>query len=55
MTAIVSARDEVRVFPGRRDQVAHARDFVGQVLAGHPAAGDAVLPTSELATNARAP
>ena len=39
-------------FPGRRDQVRHARAFVARFLAGHPAADDAVLLVSELATNA---
>lgn len=41
-----------RVFPGRPDQVAHARRFVGRVLTGCPVADDAVLCVSELASNA---
>jgi hypothetical protein len=41
-----------RVFPGRPDQVAHARRFVGRILTGCPVADDALLCTSELASNA---
>ena len=41
-----------RVFPGRPDQVAHARRFVGRVLKGCPVADDALLCVSELASNA---
>ena len=40
------------VFPGRPDQVQRARKDVARHLAGHPAADDAVLITSELASNA---
>jgi serine/threonine-protein kinase RsbW len=40
------------VFPGRPDQVAHARRFVGRVLKGCPVADDALLCVSELASNA---
>src|SRR5208283_6006013 len=39
-------------FPGRRDQVRHARAFVARFLDGHPAADDAILLVSELAANA---
>jgi serine/threonine-protein kinase RsbW len=39
-------------FPGRHDQVRHARAFVARFLDGHPAADDAVLLVSELAANA---
>jgi anti-sigma regulatory factor (Ser/Thr protein kinase) len=42
----------MRVFPGRRDQVARARDFVAHVLSGTAAVDEAVLMTSEVATNA---
>jgi len=52
MTAAAIIRPRRRVFPGSGDQVARARLFVGQVLGGCPAAGDAVLLTSELVTNA---
>jgi anti-sigma regulatory factor (Ser/Thr protein kinase) len=52
MTATVEAQPKMRVFPGEAGQVAHARDFVERVLAGHPVADDAVLLTSELAANA---
>ena len=41
-----------RVFPGRPDQVAHARRFVGRALKGCPVADDALLCVSELASNA---
>jgi anti-sigma regulatory factor (Ser/Thr protein kinase) len=41
-----------RVFPGRPDQVRQARRFVARALAGCPAADDAVLCVSELASNA---
>jgi anti-sigma regulatory factor (Ser/Thr protein kinase) len=41
-----------RSFPGQPDQVALARHFVQGALAGCPALADAVLLTSELATNA---
>ena len=41
-----------RVFPGRPDQVAHARRFVGRALTGCPVADDALLCASELASNA---
>jgi anti-sigma regulatory factor (Ser/Thr protein kinase) len=42
----------LRAFPGHPDQVAHARHFVARALANCPAVPDAVLLTSELATNA---
>ena len=41
-----------RTFPGRRDQVAHARDFVRRKMRCCPALDEAVLLTSELCTNA---
>ena len=41
-----------RSFAGQPDQVAQARHFVQAALAGCPALADAVLLTSELATNA---
>jgi anti-sigma regulatory factor (Ser/Thr protein kinase) len=52
MTAMLAGPPVVRVFSGERDRVAHARHFVASLLAGHPAADEAVLLTSELATNA---
>ena len=52
MTAATIIRPRRRVFPGSGDQVGRARQFVGQVLGGCPAADDAVLLTSELVTNA---
>jgi anti-sigma regulatory factor (Ser/Thr protein kinase) len=41
-----------RVFPGRPEQVAHARRFVARMLDGCPVADDAQLCASELASNA---
>jgi serine/threonine-protein kinase RsbW len=41
-----------RPFPGRHDQVAHARDFVKQVVGCSPVLDEAVLLASELCTNA---
>jgi hypothetical protein len=42
-----------RAFPGRADQVAHARRFVRRAVGpGCPATGDVVLLTPELVTNA---
>jgi len=41
-------------FPGRPEEVRTARRFVAKSLNGCPAAGDAVLLVSELATNALA-
>src|SRR6266536_3504839 len=46
------ARARRRVFPGRNEQVAQARRFVGRVLDGCPVTDEAVLCVSELATNA---
>jgi hypothetical protein len=40
------------VFPGRTDQIRHARHQITRHLAGHPAAADAALIISELAANA---
>ncbi len=45
-------RPKRRVFPGRSDQVAHARRFVMRALDGCPMTDEAVLRVSELATNA---
>ncbi|HUZ56483.1 MAG TPA: ATP-binding protein [Streptosporangiaceae bacterium] len=41
-----------RTFPGHSDRVAAARQFVRESLGGQPCTADAVLLTSELATNA---
>jgi anti-sigma regulatory factor (Ser/Thr protein kinase) len=41
-----------RVFPGRPEQVAHARRFVARILGNCPVADDALLCASELASNA---
>jgi serine/threonine-protein kinase RsbW len=40
------------VLPGRPEAAAGARDFAGKVLAGYPAAGDAVTALNEMVTNA---
>ena len=40
------------VLPGRPESAAAARDFAGKVLAGYPAAGDAIAALNELVTNA---
>jgi anti-sigma regulatory factor (Ser/Thr protein kinase) len=45
-------RPKHRVFPGRPDQIAHARDFTRRVLGLCPVLDEAVLLVSELATNA---
>ena len=41
-----------RVFPGRHEQVAQARRFVGRALEDCPVSDEAILCVSELATNA---
>ena len=40
------------MFPGRADQIAHARDFTRRALGPCPVLDEAVLLVSELATNA---
>ena len=52
MTTVTMIRPTRRIFPGSPAQVAHARHFVGRVLDTCPVADDAVLLTSELASNA---
>jgi len=52
MTTVTIVRPTRRIFPGSPDQVACARHFVGRVLGTCPVADDAVLLTSELASNA---
>jgi anti-sigma regulatory factor (Ser/Thr protein kinase) len=49
---MVCARPLRRVFPGRPDQVRHARRFVARALGPGPVTETAVLLTSELAANA---
>jgi serine/threonine-protein kinase RsbW len=51
-TAAEAATRYQRTFPGRPDQVRRVRHEVACYLAGCPAAGDAILIASELATNA---
>lgn len=41
-----------RVFPATAEHIRHARQFLGAILDGSPAADDAVLCLSELVTNA---
>jgi len=48
----VMAQARRRVFPGRHEQVAHARRFAGRALARCPVTDEATLCVSELATNA---
>jgi anti-sigma regulatory factor (Ser/Thr protein kinase) len=48
----VAARPVRRVFEGRHDQVASARDFVRHRLGAVPVVDEAVLLVSELCTNA---
>jgi anti-sigma regulatory factor (Ser/Thr protein kinase) len=40
------------VLPGRPEAAAGVRDFAGKVLAGYPAAGDAITALNEMVTNA---
>src|SRR5579859_5715640 len=40
------------IYPGRADQVSHVRRAMSRHLAGCPAADDAILVVSELASNA---
>jgi anti-sigma regulatory factor (Ser/Thr protein kinase) len=48
----VSVVRVARIFPGRKDQVALAREFVRRVLGPVPVLDEAVLLVSELCTNA---
>src|ERR1035441_137534 len=50
--AVPTARSKRRVFPGRTDQIAKARDFTRRVLAPCPVLDEAILLASELAANA---
>jgi two-component sensor histidine kinase len=52
--AAPTARPKRRLFPGRPDQIAQARNFTRRVLGSCPVADDAALLVSELATNAMA-
>jgi anti-sigma regulatory factor (Ser/Thr protein kinase) len=52
MPETLTARPKHRMFPGRADQIAHAREFTRRVLASCPVLDEAVLLVSELATNA---
>lgn len=52
MPELLISRPKCRTFPGRPDQIAHARDFVRRTLGTCPVLDEAVLLVSELATNA---
>jgi hypothetical protein len=54
-TVATPHRKHEQVLPARPDQVRVARAFLATVLANCPAADDAVLCISELATNSYAP
>ena len=49
--AAQAATSYQRTFHGRADQIGQVRRDIASHLAGHPAADDAVLIASELATN----
>ena len=51
-SAAEAATGYTGTYPGRPDQVQRARREVARYLAGHPATDNAVLITSELASNA---
>jgi anti-sigma regulatory factor (Ser/Thr protein kinase) len=50
--AVLVARFKRRVFPGRAEQIAWARDFTRRVVAPCPVLDEAILLASELAANA---
>ncbi len=52
MTTAIVVRPKQRIFPGSYEQVRQVRLFVARVLDGCPVADEAVLLSSELATNA---
>ena len=52
MTTATVVRPRRRIFPGSYEQVRQVRLFVARVLEGCPVADEAVLLSSELATNA---
>jgi anti-sigma regulatory factor (Ser/Thr protein kinase) len=49
---VLITRPKRRIFPGRPDQIGHARDFTRRILGPCPVLDEAVLLVSELATNA---
>jgi serine/threonine-protein kinase RsbW len=49
---VLTTRPRQRVFPGRADQIARARDFTRRAIEPCPVLDEAVLLVSELATNA---
>ena len=51
-TASAPPRRHRQAFPARADQAREARNFLSAILNGSPAADDAILCLSELATNA---
>jgi two-component sensor histidine kinase len=52
MPETLITRPRRRIFPGRADQIAHARDFTRRALGACPVLDEAVLLVSELTTNA---
>jgi anti-sigma regulatory factor (Ser/Thr protein kinase) len=52
MPETLITRPRRRMFPGRADQIAHARDFTRRALGACPLLDEAVLLVSELTTNA---
>lgn len=52
MPETLITRPKHRVFPGRPEQIARARDFTRRVLGPCPVLDEAILLVSELATNA---
>ena len=52
MQATAAVTEYTGVFPGQPGQVRRARQEIARYLTGHPASDDAVLITSELASNA---
>jgi serine/threonine-protein kinase RsbW len=52
MPETLITRPRRRMFPGRADQIAHARDFARRALGVCPVLDEAVLLVSELTTNA---
>ncbi|HEY5984860.1 MAG TPA: ATP-binding protein [Streptosporangiaceae bacterium] len=52
MPETLITRPKHRVFPGRPDQIACARDFTRRILGPSPVLDEAILLVSELTTNA---
>ena len=52
MSKSAATLPQVRIFDGKPDQIQHVRTYVSELVAGCPVADDAVLLSSDLATNA---